>query len=135
MKPPVAERHYVEGHHAAEHAPSGQAVAQDGGIADAQVVGDTEAAVKWIRAQPSHNGKVGIFGSCSGGRHAFIYACTKTDVDACVAEVRRAITPRTRLILVNTPHNPTGMMWTADDMKQLQSVVDGSQGASPCAAS
>ena len=40
-------------------------------------------------------------------------------------EVRSAITPRTRVILVNTPHNPTGMMWSADDMKQLQSIVDG----------
>ena len=56
----------------------------DGGIADSQMVGDTEAAVKWIRAQPSHNGRVGVFGSCSGGRHAFIYACQRKDVDACV---------------------------------------------------
>ncbi len=40
-------------------------------------------------------------------------------------EVRRAITPKTRIILVNTPHNPTGMMWSADDMTQLQSIVDG----------
>ena len=56
----------------------------DGGISDAQMVGDTEAAVKWIRAQSDHNGKVGIFGSCSGGRHAFIYACQRKDVDACV---------------------------------------------------
>ena len=59
-------------------------VRADGGIADAQMVGDTEGAVKWMRAQPGHNGKVGLFGSCSGGRHAFIYACTKKDVDACV---------------------------------------------------
>ncbi len=59
-------------------------VRADGGIADAQMVGDTEAAVKWMRAQPGHNGKVGLFGSCSGGRHAFIYACQKKDVDACV---------------------------------------------------
>ena len=59
-------------------------VRADGGIADAQMVGDTEAAVKWMRAQPGHNGKVGVYGSCSGGRHAFIYACTKKDVDACV---------------------------------------------------
>ena len=59
-------------------------VRADGGIADAQMVGDTEAAVKWMRAQPNHNGKVGIFGSCSGGRHAFIYACQRKDVDACV---------------------------------------------------
>src|SRR6267154_450897 len=58
-------------------------VRADGGISDAQMVGDTEAAVKWMRAQPNHNGKVGIFGSCSGGRHAFIYACQRKDVDAC----------------------------------------------------
>ena len=55
----------------------------DGGIPDSQMVGDTAAAVKWMRAQPNHNGKVGVFGSCSGGRHAFIYACQKKDVDAC----------------------------------------------------
>ena len=58
-------------------------VRADGGIPDAQMVGDTEAAVKWMRAQSNHNGKVGIFGSCSGGRHAFIYACQRKDVDAC----------------------------------------------------
>jgi carboxymethylenebutenolidase len=58
-------------------------VRADGGIADSQMVGDTEAAVKWMRSQSNHNGKVGIFGSCSGGRHAFIYACQKKDVDAC----------------------------------------------------
>jgi carboxymethylenebutenolidase len=58
-------------------------VRAEGGIPDAQMVGDTEAAVKWMRAQPNHNGKVGLFGSCSGGRHAFIYVCQKKDVDAC----------------------------------------------------
>ena len=42
-------------------------------------------------------------------------------------EVRRAITPRTRAMLVNTPHNPTGRTWTADDMRQLASLVDGSE--------
>ena len=59
-------------------------VRAEGGIPDSQMVGDTEAAVKWMRAQPDHNGKVGLIGSCSGGRHAFIYACQKKDVDACV---------------------------------------------------
>ena len=61
-------------------------VRAEGGIADSQMVGDTEAAVKWMRAQPNHNGKVGLFGSCSGGRHAFIYACQKKDVDAVVEQ-------------------------------------------------
>jgi carboxymethylenebutenolidase len=58
-------------------------VRAEGGVADAQVVGDTEGAVKWMRAQPGHSGKIGVFGSCSGGRHAFLYACQRKDVDAC----------------------------------------------------
>jgi carboxymethylenebutenolidase len=61
----------------------GAKVRAEGGVADAQVIGDTAGAVKWMRTAPGHSGKVGLFGSCSGGRHAFLYACTKTDVDAC----------------------------------------------------
>jgi methionine aminotransferase len=40
-------------------------------------------------------------------------------------DVRHAISPRTRVIVVNTPHNPTGTIWSADDMRQLRSIVDG----------
>ena len=60
----------------------------------------------------------------SGGTPVFVslrYPEYRVDWD----EVRRAITPRTKVILVNTPHNPTGRMWTADDMKQLAAIVDG----------
>lgn len=59
-------------------------VRAEGGVPDAQVLGDTAAAVAWLRGQPELNGKVGLFGSCSGGRHAFLYATRHTDVDACV---------------------------------------------------
>jgi methionine aminotransferase len=38
-------------------------------------------------------------------------------------EVRRKITPRTRLILLNTPHNPTGAILRSADMEQLRSIV------------
>ena len=58
-------------------------VRAEGGIPDAQMVGDTAAAVAWMRAQSNLNGKVGLFGSCSGGRHALIYASQRKDVDAC----------------------------------------------------
>lgn len=62
----------------------GAKVRAQGGIADSQMVGDTAGAVAWMRAQPNHNGKVGLIGSCSGGRHTFIYACQRNDVDAAV---------------------------------------------------
>ena len=38
-------------------------------------------------------------------------------------EVRRTISQRTRVILLNSPHNPTGMIWTADDIRQLEEVL------------
>src|SRR5690348_15806337 len=50
------------------------------------MVGDTEGAVKRMRAQKENNGKVGLIGSCSGGSHAFINACQQQDIDACVEQ-------------------------------------------------
>jgi len=32
---------------------------------------------------------------------------------------RNAITNRTKLVIINTPHNPSGMVFTPDDMKEL----------------
>ncbi len=38
-------------------------------------------------------------------------------------KVGAAITAQTRLIILNTPHNPTGTVWTADDMAELARLV------------
>ena len=38
----------------------------------------------WLRAQPYGNGKVGIIGTCSGGRHASLVACRVQGFDAAV---------------------------------------------------
>ena len=59
-------------------------VRAEGGIPDAQAIGDSEGAVKWLRAQPWLNGKVGAIGTCSGGRLAFLYACHTKSIDAVV---------------------------------------------------
>ena len=56
----------------------------EGGVADDQVIGDTEGAVQWLKAQPYVNGKIGVIGSCSGGRQAFLYACNTNSIDAVV---------------------------------------------------
>ena len=53
----------------------GARVRAAGGVADEQVVGDAEGAAAYLRAQPNANGKVGVIGFCSGGRHAFLVAC------------------------------------------------------------
>jgi methionine aminotransferase len=37
--------------------------------------------------------------------------------------IRAAIGPRTRAILINTPHNPSGMVWTREEMLTLQDIL------------
>jgi N-succinyldiaminopimelate aminotransferase len=37
-------------------------------------------------------------------------------------ELRRAITPRTRLIVVNSPHNPTGKVFRNDELESIAAV-------------
>lgn len=40
-------------------------------------------------------------------------------------QVRRLVGPRTRMIMINTPHNPSGAAWTAEDMAALEAIVRG----------
>ncbi len=39
--------------------------------------------------------------------------------------IAAAMTPRTRAILVNSPHNPGAAVWTRDEMQQLAQLLDG----------
>ena len=54
-----------------------------GGVPDAQLVGDVAGAASYLRALPSSNGKVGVIGYCSGGRQSVLAACN-VDVDAAI---------------------------------------------------
>lgn len=45
-----------------------------GGVPDDQFLGDMSAAIDLLRALPTSNGKVGVIGYCSGGRHSFLTA-------------------------------------------------------------
>jgi methionine aminotransferase len=38
-------------------------------------------------------------------------------------KIAAAITPKTRAILINSPHNPSGMVWTAQEMLHLQELL------------
>ncbi len=97
--------------------------------------GATEALYSTLTAFVQTGDEVVLFEPCydsyvpavrlSGGTPVFVglrYPDYRVDWD----EVARAVTPKTRAILVNTPHNPTGMTWTTEDMRQLAALVDGS---------
>jgi methionine aminotransferase len=37
--------------------------------------------------------------------------------------VKDSVSPRTRMIIVNNPHNPTGAVWSPDDLDELAAIV------------
>jgi carboxymethylenebutenolidase len=55
-----------------------------GGAPDDQVMGDLAGAMRYLRSLPYVSGKVGVFGTCSGGRQAFLAACRVPGFDAAV---------------------------------------------------
>lgn len=56
----------------------------DGGMVDKNVMEDCDSSLSFLRSQPNANGKVGVIGMCSGGRHTFLAACTLDGIDAAV---------------------------------------------------
>jgi carboxymethylenebutenolidase len=54
-----------------------------GGVPDERLVGDVAGAAGYLRGLTSSNGKVGVIGYCSGGRQAFLAACS-LPLDAAV---------------------------------------------------
>jgi kynurenine aminotransferase len=37
---------------------------------------------------------------------------------------RRAVTPRTKMIIVNTPHNPVGKVFTKAELESIASIAE-----------
>jgi carboxymethylenebutenolidase len=56
----------------------------EGGVPDDQVVADLAGAMNHVRELDSSNEKVGVFGTCSGGRHAYLAACRARGFNAVI---------------------------------------------------
>ena len=39
--------------------------------------------------------------------------------------VKNAITPSTKMMIINSPHNPSGTIWSKEDMQQLSDLLEG----------
>ncbi|MET0208529.1 MAG: methionine aminotransferase, partial [Burkholderiaceae bacterium] len=39
--------------------------------------------------------------------------------------IRAALSPRTRVLMMNSPHNPSGAAWSAEELRQLAELLDG----------
>jgi carboxymethylenebutenolidase len=54
------------------------AVRAAGGVPDARLVGDVDGAAANLRSLANANGRIAVIGYCSGGRQAFLAACSLT---------------------------------------------------------
>jgi carboxymethylenebutenolidase len=83
-----------------------------GGVMDDQVVADSKAALEYLKALPSSNGKYVVMGTCSGGRHSLLVA-SKVPGFTAVIDLwgGNVILPEDQL----TPQRPVSVInYTAD---------------------
>lgn len=59
-------------------------VRAEGGISDDQVLGDVSGAISYLRSLPQISDKIGVIGTCSGGRNTYLAACRLGGIDAAV---------------------------------------------------
>jgi len=57
------------------------------------------------------------------GVPVIVEATAEGDFKLTAAQLEAAITPKTKLLIINSPSNPTGMAYSADDLAALGSVI------------
>lgn len=75
--------HYREGKATPEE--NSASIRASGGMPDERTMADVQSAIDFLRTLPYLNGKVGVIGYCSGGRQAYLAACTLKGIDAAIA--------------------------------------------------
>ena len=59
----------------------------------------------------------------AGGKCVFIPAKLENDFKITAEQLREAITPKTKLIMFSSPSNPTGMLYSKEELHSLAEVV------------
>jgi len=78
----VPNLHFREGKATPEE--NSASIRAAGGMPDDRTMGDVQGAIDFLRMLPYLNGKIGVIGFCSGGRQAYLGACTLRGIDAVV---------------------------------------------------
>lgn len=64
----------------------------------------------------------------AGGKPVVVEALMENDFKVSAAQIEEAITDRTRMIIFNSPSNPTGMIYTVEEMEGIARVVERHEG-------
>ncbi len=59
----------------------------------------------------------------AGGFPVFVSCGIENNFKITPQQLEKAITPKTRMVIFNSPSNPTGQTYTADECKQLGEVL------------
>ncbi|MBA4407943.1 MAG: methionine aminotransferase [Odoribacter sp.] len=84
------------------------------------VVKDEDEVILFEPAYESYAPAISI----NGGRPVYV-ALKQPDFHIDWEEVRKMITSKTRMIIINSPNNPTGAVLTDSDLVQLQHLIQG----------
>ncbi len=61
----------------------------------------------------------------AGGKPVVVEALLENDFKIKPSQLESAITGKTRLIIFNSPSNPTGMVYTGEEMEKIARIVKG----------
>ena len=99
------------------------------------VPGATEAIYCAIQATVRHGDEVIVFDPAydsyqpsielAGGKAVHV-PLSAPDFQVDWQRVKDAVNANTRMIIINTPHNPTGTVWSAEEMRQLSALISDS---------
>lgn len=64
----------------------------------------------------------------AGGKPVVIHTSLEDDFKMSPAQLEQAIGARTRLLIFNSPSNPTGMVYTRDEMEKIARVIEKHEG-------
>lgn len=64
----------------------------------------------------------------AGGKPVVVNALIENDFKINACQLEAAITEKTRLLIFNSPSNPTGMTYTRDEMEQIARVIEKHRG-------
>lgn len=59
----------------------------------------------------------------AGGTPVVLHAGVEEDYKVPATRIAAAVTPRTKLLIVNSPANPTGAVWTAEELEEIAAIV------------
>ncbi|OBV28383.1 aspartate aminotransferase [Helicobacter sp. CLO-3] len=62
--------------------------------------------------------------SYHGGKSVFIETSPATDFKITPEQLRQAITPKTKALVLTSPSNPTGMVYTKDELTQIAKILE-----------